>query len=350
MAVRKLFTAALCALAAALGPAAAGPAAAGDAETVFTDLYVAQHADEEVNLCGFYREGGRVLQIKQLGGRVRGYLVEGTMRCLEEGSLYFQGAISGIKFTGEMTVCNPEICVEAGLMPATRTTEFEFLAFGGGKRLWGSWVHDRIEYREEDGRVVSCQDESQVRKHDFSARRQEDDCASLKLALSQRRQTLAWYQGYSVTSTGAVVGPDAREVAGGFNGVQQALAEEVAGPRAGGSGVQGSISYWRFEDVVRGERAGHDSLCWCETSCQQDAGMDCLEDWAHRECQAHEAAHCQSMISLCRRQIAGVAHDQALANWQAYTADAGAQLAEEVAAYQVSIATLEQMLEEAGCP
>jgi hypothetical protein len=78
--------------------------------------------------------------------------------------------------------------------------------------------------------------------------------------------------------------------------------------------------------------------------------MDCLEDWAHRECQAHEAAHCQSMISLCRRQIAGVAHDQALANWQAYTADAGAQLAEEVAAYQVSIATLEQMLEEAGCP
>ncbi|KMY68746.1 hypothetical protein AAU61_03800 [Desulfocarbo indianensis] len=336
-------------LGALLAALAAGPAAASEGATTYTEIYIAQHASDKVDLCGFYDEGGRVLHIKQFGDKVRGYLAQGSTPCLKSPQMYFYGTLSGVKFTGKMTVCNPEICVEAGQMNPTRETHFEFMAFDGGKRLYGHWVHDRIEYREEGGRVVSCWDSKKVNKLDFNATRREDDCASLQLALEQRKQMLAWYREYKVTSRGALVGPDGREVAGGFNGVQDELAQRVAGPRAGGSGVHGSIDFWRFEDVVAGNKRGHAELCWCETHCADDPNLDCVEAWAQDECQAHEAAHCRSMKELCQNQIAGRPYAEALANWQAYTGNAGAQLAEEIAAYQVSIATLEKKLKEAGC-
>ncbi len=326
------------------------PAWAGDAATTtYTEIFLAQHADDKVNLCGFYDEGGRVLQIKQSGTQVRGYIAQGSTRCLQAPQMYFQGELNGIKLTGKMTVCNPEICVDAGLMPPTRETEFQFFVFDGGKRLYGYWVHDRITYREEHGRVVSCTDTKKIKKYDFNATKQEDDCASLKLALAQRKQMLAWYQQYSVTSTGAVVGPDGREVTGGFNGVQEELAQRVATPRAGSSGVHGSIKFWEFEDVVAGNTRGHSSVCWCETVCADDPDLDCVESWAQDECQAHEGSHCQNIIQFCQENIAGQPYSTALANWQAYTADPSIQLADEIAAYQVSIATLEQKLKEAGC-
>lgn len=331
---------------AALAPLAA---VAGQAATTFTEIYTAQQAGQKVELCGFYDEGGRVLHIKQSGGKVRGYIAQGSTPCLQAPQMYFDGTISGIKFVGKMTVCNPDICVQAGLMKPTRETDFEFMAFDGGKRLFGNWVYDRIEYREEDGRVVNCRDVEKIKKYDFNATRRSDDCASLELALAERKQMLAWYKQYSVTSTGAVVGSDGREVTGGFNGIQDQLAQRLAGPRAGGSGVRGSVEFWKWEDVAAGNRRGHASLCWCETRCADDPDVDCVESWAQEECQAHEAAHCKSMIELCQSRIAGRSYSQAQAAWQAHSGDARAQIAEEIAAYEVSIATLEQKLKEAGC-
>lgn len=324
--------------------------AAGDPATTFTEIYTAQQAGQKVVLCGYYDEGGRVLNLKQAGNQVRGYLAQGSTRCLQAPQMYFQGSLRGIKFTGKMTVCNPEVCVQARLMNPTRETDFEFLAFDGGQRLVGSWIYDRIEYREENGRVVSCRDVEKIKTPDFNATRQTNDCASLRLALAERRQLLAWYRQYTVTSTGTVVGPDGREVAGGFNGIQDQLAQKMAGPRAGGAGVHGSIEFWNLEDVMAGNRRGHADLCWCENHCADDPAVDCTESWAQEECQAHESSHCRTMNELCQSRIAGRSLAKARAAWQAYSGDFRAHIADEIAAYEVSIAVLERKLSEAGCP
>lgn len=324
--------------------------AAGGSATTFTEIYVAQQAGQKVDLCGYYDEGGRVLNLKQAGNKVKGYLAQGSTRCLEAPQMYFEGTLSGIKFTGKMTVCNPEICVQARLMNPTRETDFEFLAFDGGRRLVGSWIYDRIDYREENGRVVSCRDAEKIKRSDFNATRQDSDCASLQLALAERRQMLAWYRQYHVNSTGTVVGPDGREVSGGFNGVQDQLAQKMAGSRAGGSGVRGSIDFWNLEEVISGNRRGHADLCWCKTSCADDPEVDCTASWAQEECQAHESSHCRTMKELCQSRIAGRSSAQARAAWQAYSGDFQAHIADEIAAYEVSISVLEQRLREAGCP
>ncbi|MCF8031937.1 MAG: hypothetical protein K9K66_11115 [Desulfarculaceae bacterium] len=328
---------------------AAGAAWGGQAVTTLEEVYLAINQDKEINLCGYYNEGGKVLQIKQSGSSIKGYISQGGTGCISAPELYFHGTLSGLKFTGKMIVCNPDICVEAGKMPPTRETDFNFVAFEDGKRLVGTWIYDSIEYKEEGGQVVSCWDAGQEERPDFLATRTGDDCASLQRALENQKKMLSYYTGYLVTRTGAVVGPDGREVAGDFNHFQSWLENQASQPQAGNSGVDGSISFWEFNDVMSGNTRGHASLCWCDSSCTKNTAVDCQETWAEDECRTHEAAHCQTIMDFCEQNLVGKSYDQAWAAWQAYLGDTAAHMADEINAYQTSIAYLEEQLKQGGC-
>lgn len=328
----------------------AGSAWGGQAVTTLEEVVQAANPNPQYNLCGYYQEGGKVLQIKQSGNQIKGYISQGSTRCLSEPQLYFQGTLTGYKFSGKMTVCNPQVCVDAGKMAPTRETEFRFVVYEKGKRLLGTWVYDRIEYDEKDGQIVSCRDVAQEERSDFMATRGEGDCDSLRRALINRRKMQAMYADYQVTGTGAVVRPDGREVARDFNSFQSLLEDMAKRPQAGNSGVDGGVNPWDFADVMAGRSKGHASPCWCETRCSKNQAVDCQESWAEDECRAHESSHCQTLVDFCEQYLLGKPRAQAWAAWQSFLGDTSLHMADEQRAYQASIDFLEQKLEEGGCP
>ncbi|MBI5524449.1 MAG: hypothetical protein HY910_17630 [Desulfarculus sp.] len=332
----------------ALAWSMSGWAGAGQAASL-EDVYLAAHANDKINLCGYYRESGRILQIKQSGNQVKGYFSQGQSRCVSAPNLYFQGTLSGPKFTGTMTACNPAICVDAGQMEPTRQTEFSFVVHDQGRRLVGTWLYHSIEYKEQDGRVVSCSVTGSEQRGDFIAEKVVDDCASLKQALLDRKNMLSYYTRYHATSTGAVVNPDGREVAGDFNSYQAWVEKQVNRPSAAAAGANGAIEHWEFDEVMAGRGQGNAGPCWCKARCTKNNQTDCQEPWAEEECQAHEASHCQTMVSFCKQYILGKSRQGAWQAWQAYSGDTAAHMADEVKAYQASINYLEQKLKAAGC-
>jgi hypothetical protein len=332
-------------LALALALALAGPAgAAGEAATTLEDV-VSSRLDKPVILCGFYEEGGKILKITQSGDQVTAQIAQGETGCLTTGDTYFTGTLSGNRFSGKMQVCNPDICVEAGIgWPETRETKFRFTVFQDGNRLIGSWVHHRIQYSEQDGKVVSCEDIKEEAWADFGATK--NSCWALQKSLAARKEALSHYETSVVTSTGAVRDETGRELASNFNQYQSWLAQELNKPGGGAGG--GETEYWEFEDVMAGNNQGRDSACWCESRCDQ-AQTDCAKSYATDECLVHEAVHCANVVGFCEKYIQGKPYAQARRNWEDYKADTAAQMADEIMAYEASIAYLEGMLEEAGC-
>ncbi len=334
---------------------AAPPTAAAEQATTTLEEVVAAGQQEPLTLCGFYQEGGKVLEITQSGDQVTAKIVQGQTGCLKEGDVYFTGTLTGIKFSGKMQVCNPDICVEAGIgWEPVRETDFKFTAFEKGRRLIGSWVHHEIQYREEDGKVVSCRD---VKAEDWSDfRATQTPCYALQKALEGRKKALALYQEAKVNANGGVLNSQGREVAADFDDFQayvdRTLNPEGASGRYGQSGQEpggGATKYWELEDVVAGNSRGRDSLCWCEPACDQNSDRACLTPYFQEECLAHETVHCDTAIAFCENSIKGKSFAEALNNWNRFQADTAVHLADEIVAYEESIRVLEEMLAAAGC-
>ncbi|MEX0825483.1 MAG: hypothetical protein WD184_01805 [Acidimicrobiia bacterium] len=114
----------------------------------------------EVRHCleGTWQDGDRVIRIAPPGSpAITAEVISGEI-CREEGGLDFSGTLEGDRLTGgDLKVCNPEECVDAGLLPASITVPFIGQVADDGQSVAIDWVGAYYEIEEDSsGNAISC--------------------------------------------------------------------------------------------------------------------------------------------------------------------------------------------------
>lgn len=136
--------------------------------------YGMQTYDIPVQHClgGSWQDGDRILELSHdPSGLVRATVANGEL-CGDTAGPAFSGTLDGDRLTGnDLKVCNPEECVQAGLIPASLVVDYEAVVAGDGQSVSIDWQGDffEVEYNEEDN-VLSCMPTS-VEQHSFSISR-----------------------------------------------------------------------------------------------------------------------------------------------------------------------------------
>lgn len=121
---------------------------------------------------GTWQDGDRVVRIAPPGSpAITAEVISGEI-CGEEGGLDFSGTLEGDRLTGgDLKVCNPEECADAGLLPAAVTVPFVGRVADDGQSVVIDWVGDFYQIEQDSqGNVVSCTTTS-TEDHQFTITR-----------------------------------------------------------------------------------------------------------------------------------------------------------------------------------
>ena len=121
---------------------------------------------------GTWQDGERVVRIApSFSSSVTAEVISGSI-CGEEGGVDFIGMLDGDQLTGdELKVCNPDECVDAGLLPASVTVPFTAHVADDGMSVSFDWTGDFYQFEEDsEGNVISCTKTS-TEEHQFTITR-----------------------------------------------------------------------------------------------------------------------------------------------------------------------------------
>jgi len=123
-------------------------------------------------LYGTWQDGDRVVRITPpLSDSVTAEVIDGDL-CGEPGGIDFSGVLSGDQLTGDdLTVCNPDECVDPGLLPPSATVPFTAQVSDDGWSVSFDWTGDFYQFDEDaQGNIVSCTKTS-TEDHQFTITR-----------------------------------------------------------------------------------------------------------------------------------------------------------------------------------
>ncbi len=109
-------------------------------------------------LYGTWQDGERVVRITPpFSDSVTAEVIEGTL-CGADGGIDFSGVLSGDQLTGDvLTVCNPDECVDPGLLPPSATVPFTARVADDGRSVDFDWTGSFYQFGEDSqGKIVSC--------------------------------------------------------------------------------------------------------------------------------------------------------------------------------------------------
>ncbi len=109
-------------------------------------------------LYGTWQDGERVVRITPpFSDSVTAEVIEGTL-CGAEVGIDFSGVLDGNQLTGdELTVCNPDECVDPGLLPPSATVPFTARVADDGRSVDFDWTGSFYQFGEDSqGNIVSC--------------------------------------------------------------------------------------------------------------------------------------------------------------------------------------------------
>jgi hypothetical protein len=132
-----------------------------------TVIFDVQHC-----LYGTWQDDERVVRITPpFSDSVTAEVIDGTL-CGEEGGIDFSGVLSGDRLTGDdLTVCNPDECVDPGLLPPSATVPFTAQVSDDGWSVSFDWTGDFYQFDEDaQGNIVSCTKTS-TEDHQFTITR-----------------------------------------------------------------------------------------------------------------------------------------------------------------------------------
>jgi hypothetical protein len=124
-------------------------------------------------LNGLWQDGDRLVTVTQLADHLSAELTSGTI-CGEEGGFDFTGdMVDPEHFAGsDLKVCNPEECVEAGLLEASVLVDYTAsISFDGSSAevAWESTQFDLVY--DDDGNLVSCPPNGEIQPRTFTLER-----------------------------------------------------------------------------------------------------------------------------------------------------------------------------------
>ncbi len=111
----------------------------------------------ELCLSGQWQDGPRILAITHEGDSVTAEIVSGTLVC-GEGGTAFSATLNGNTLTGgDLKVCNPDECVDAGILPKTAVESFEGLVTDDAKvaAIIRQKQFFDFEY-DDDNNLIAC--------------------------------------------------------------------------------------------------------------------------------------------------------------------------------------------------
>jgi hypothetical protein len=113
-------------------------------------------------LNGTWLDGDRTIEITHTGNQVTAALVAGTI-CDEEGGNDFTGTLDGEHLSGgDLKVCNPDECVDAGLMDAADYVPYTATVAADGMSADFQWTGKFFDIVYDDNNnVVACNETSQ---------------------------------------------------------------------------------------------------------------------------------------------------------------------------------------------
>ena len=323
---------------------------------------------ESIDLSGYWSEGSRDYRYRVGQNARKGlefYFHESISRCIAAGDLVARGTLEireitpagllfpGI-FKGELLVCNPEICVEAGKMDKTRWTPFEFDVSSDCQTLKGKWQWHGIRYKRKDGQVQSCWDSGKTEwRRDFTATRLLS-CEMIERAeneIKKKEQLLKKYMKYrDLFKPGQyTVDPDDGSA---YNAQGDKLADSWEALHAmitGSKEGRGKPKFFDPNQVADGIiPEGQSSLCWCETDCDPSRHDKCQDPWILEDCQGHEQGHCDHLLEVCQSMLKATSPKDAVVIWNAWSDNYWSHISEEITQYEWGIEFLEGKIKSAG--
>jgi hypothetical protein len=123
-------------------------------------------------LDGTWQDDKRVLHIAPPGVSAFTADVKSGTLCEEERGVAFSGKLEVDQVSGSnLTTCNPEVCVEAGLLESSVNVPYTGVVADDGMSITIDWVGDFFQFEEDSqGNVVSCTKTS-VEEHKFTITR-----------------------------------------------------------------------------------------------------------------------------------------------------------------------------------
>ncbi len=111
-------------------------------------------------LNGQWQDGPRVLEVGHIFTQVTSNITSGELVCGEAGTAFTGQLDPGSdRFSGsDMKVCNPEDCVDAGLLDKTDEVEYSAAISLGGNGIDFTWTRKLFDYQYDDetGDLVAC--------------------------------------------------------------------------------------------------------------------------------------------------------------------------------------------------
>lgn len=123
-------------------------------------------------LYGTWQDEERVLRIvPPLSDSFTAEVQSGTL-CDEEGGIAFSGTLSGDQVGGsDLKACNPEECVDAGLLPNSVVQDFSGRVADDGMSINFDWTGTFYQFEEDDqGNLLDCR-ETSTEQHSFTITR-----------------------------------------------------------------------------------------------------------------------------------------------------------------------------------